>query len=53
MYGVFNATFNNILAVVSREKHWSATSHWQTLSSNVVSLIVLLGVSNNGELYIL
>ena len=45
---VFNATFNNITAIlwwsvllveetgVPRENHWSATSHRQTLSNNVV-----------------
>ena len=46
---VFNATFNNISAIswrsvllveetgVSGENHWTAASHWQTLSHNVVS----------------
>ena len=46
---VFNATFNNISAIswrsvllveetgVSGENHWPITSHWQTLSHNVVS----------------
>jgi hypothetical protein len=46
---VFNATFNNISAIlrlsvllveetgVPRENHWPVTSHWQTLSHNVVS----------------
>jgi hypothetical protein len=46
---VFNATFNNISAIswrsvllmeetrVTRENHWPAASHWQTLSHNVVS----------------
>jgi len=41
---VFNATFNNILAIsfigggngVPGENHWPAASHWQTLSHNVV-----------------
>jgi hypothetical protein len=48
---VFNATFNNISAIswpsvllvegtgVPWENHWSAASHWQTLSDNVVSSI--------------
>jgi hypothetical protein len=46
---VFHATFNNISAIscrsvllvgergVTGEKHWPVTSHWQTLSDNVVS----------------
>jgi len=43
---VFNVTFNNIsvkewrsvlLVEETRENHWPATSHWQTLSHNVVS----------------
>jgi hypothetical protein len=46
---VFNATFNNILVISWRsvllveetgepgENHWPVTSHWQTLSHNVVS----------------
>jgi len=46
---VFNATFNNILVIswrsvllveetgVSGENHQPVTSHWQTLSHNVVS----------------
>ena len=46
---VVNATFNNISAIswqpvllveetaVTRENHWPAASHWQTLSHNVVS----------------
>ena len=46
---VFKATFYNISVIswrsivlveetrVPREKHWSASSHWQTLSRNVVS----------------
>ena len=39
---VFNATFNNISVIlvegtgVHGEKHWSAASHWQTLSHNAV-----------------
>ena len=45
---VFNATFNNILAIswqsfllveetgVSTENHWNVASHWQTWSPNVV-----------------
>ena len=45
---VFNATFNNISVIswvsvtlvedtaVLRENHWLVTSHWQTLSHNVV-----------------
>ena len=48
---VFNATFNNISAIswwsvllveetrVLWENHWPVTSHWQTLSYNVVSSI--------------
>ena len=48
---VFNATFNNILVIswwsellveetgVPRENHRLVTSHWQTLSHNVVSSI--------------
>jgi len=44
---VLNATFNNIsviswrsvlLVVETGENHWPATSHWQTLSHNVVQL---------------
>ena len=44
---VFNATFNNIsvislwsilLVEETGENRWSATSHWQTLSHNVVSI---------------
>ena len=46
---VFNAAFNNISVIswqsvlfveetgVPEEYHWPATSHWQTLSHNVVS----------------
>ena len=40
---VFNATFNNISVIswrkhgVPRENHWPASSHWQTLSDNIVS----------------
>jgi hypothetical protein len=40
---VFNATFNNILvkivavSFIDGENHRPATSHWQTLSHNVVS----------------
>ena len=46
---VFSTTFNNILAISWRsvvlveetgvlgENHWSAASHWQTLTHNVVS----------------
>jgi len=46
---VFNATFNNILAIswqsvllveetrVPRKNHWLVANHWQTLSHNVVS----------------
>jgi hypothetical protein len=46
---VFNATFNNISVIswrsvllveetgVPGENHWPVTSHWQTLSHNVVS----------------
>jgi hypothetical protein len=46
---VFNATFNNISVIswwsvllvektgVPEEKHWPVASHWQTLSTNVVS----------------
>jgi hypothetical protein len=46
---VFSATFNNIWVIlwqsvllveetrVPRENHWSAASHWQILSHNVVS----------------
>jgi len=45
---VFNATFHNfqlycggVLLVeeteVPRENHWTAASHWQTLSHNVIS----------------
>ena len=42
---VFNATFNNISVILwrsvllveeTRENHWPAVSHWQTLSHNVV-----------------
>ena len=42
---VFNATFNNISVILWRsvllveetgENHWPVTSHWQTLSHNVV-----------------
>ena len=44
-FKVFNVTFNNILAVSfigggnqsNGENHRPATSHWQTLSHNVVS----------------
>jgi hypothetical protein len=55
---VFNATFNNIsvkswrsvLLVeetgVPRENHRPATSHWQTLSHNVVHL-ALSGIRTN------
>jgi hypothetical protein len=43
---VFSATFNNIWVILwqsvllveeTRENHWSAASHWQILSHNVVS----------------
>ena len=40
---VFKATFNNISVLLlketraPRENHWLVTSHWQTLSHNVVS----------------
>ena len=52
---VFNATFNNISVIswlyvllvketgVSGENHRPATSHWQTLSHNVVSSTPGLG----------
>ena len=38
-YGVmmFNATFNYISLYLGGENHRSVTSHWQTLSHNVVS----------------
>jgi hypothetical protein len=50
---VFNATFNNISIILWRsvllveetggpgEKHRPATSHWQTLSNNVVHLVLI------------
>jgi len=46
---VYNATFNNISVISWRsvllmeetrvfcEKHWLVTSHWETLSHNIVS----------------
>jgi hypothetical protein len=49
MVMLFNTTFNNISVIlwrsvllveetgVPRENHWLATSHWQTLSHNMVS----------------
>jgi len=52
---VFNATFNNISVIswrsvllveetgLSGENHRSVTSHWQTLSHNVVSSTPRLG----------
>ena len=49
---VFNATFNNISFISWRsvllvektgENHWPATSHWQTLSLNVVH-VALSGI---------
>ena len=44
---VFNATFNNISVLLveetggPRENHWPVTSHWQTLSHNVVHLSLI------------
>ena len=53
---IFNGTFNNISVISCRsvllleetgvpgENHWSAASHWQTLSHNVVSSTPLMRV---------
>jgi hypothetical protein len=60
---VFNVTFNNISVMswksvllveearVHRENHWPVTSHWQTLSYNVVFEYTLLHQSNNFKVY--
>ena len=59
---VFNATFNNISVIswrsvlfvgetgVSRENHQLVTSHWQTLSHNVVSRTTRLEWDSNSQL---
>jgi len=56
---MFNATFNNISVISWRsvllveetrghgENHWPVTSHWQTLSHNVVSSTPHLGRIRN------